>query len=412
MGLGIWAIKASYDHVASEISSLIQVIPFGWLGLLFGATLLTNGALMWRSQRRYMLAPEPFSRWWVLGGIIAVITATWASTTWMLSVAQPEQQLSAIQSGLTVAAGTGGALGLALIARKQWHQENVHLHERQVAVEQQRDADERRFLESYNTSLQLLESESSQTRQGGLALLESIGDKYPDWQATVIRTLCSFLQRPLPPSVSKSDLCEESSPEWMEAYQERLQAINILIRHLPSNIDREWPESIELSNGEWGHHPWELTGAVIPTLELHGKELRNANFRNSVIINPMKVSKSTLLGVKLTDAKISNGVWVVHSEVLDTEFDRTSIGYLSIAQSYLSQVTFHNSSFTGPVIVGSETKFRMGVNFTGAQYKQAPEFRGALVDKDGWGNKIPGWILRSNPDQGPWHRLRPESNSD
>ncbi|MGW9447111.1 pentapeptide repeat-containing protein, partial [Bacillus mobilis] len=378
MGLGLWVITASHNHVASELSSLLQIVPVGWFGLLCGAILLTNGALMWRAQRRHTLTPAPFSRWWVLGGIVAVIAATWSSTTWMLSVAQPEQQLSAIQSGLTVAAGTGGALGLALIARKQWHQENVHLHERRAATQQQRDADERRFLESFNTALQLLESEISQTRQGGLALLESIGEKYPDWQSTVVRTLCSFLQRPLPSGIKIPDPSETPSPNWLEAYQERLQAINILVRHLPSNTETEWRGGMEFSNGEWGHHPWELAGAVIPNLELRGKELRDADFSGSVIVNPITINNSTLLGTKFTDAIISEGVRAVNATILDTDFERTSIGYLTIAQSHLSHVTFRDSSFLGPVIVGTETRLKMGVNFTGAQYKRAPEFRGAL----------------------------------
>ncbi|MEU2944940.1 hypothetical protein ABZ617_02810 [Nocardiopsis alba] len=300
---------------------------------------------------------------------------------------------------------------MALIARKQWHQENMHLHERQVANQQQFDADERRFIESFKTALQLLESETSQTRQGGLALLESIGEKYPEWQSTVVRTICSFLQQPLPPGVKIPDPEETPSPNWLETYQERLQAINILIRHLPINAESARNSFIEPSAGGWGHHPWELAKAVIPTLELHGKELRDADFSGSTIINPIKINSSKLSGVKFTDAALPKGVWPVNSKLVDTEFDRASIGYLSISQSYLSQATFRDTFFAGPVIVGTETKLKMGVDFTGAQYERAPQFRGALVDKDGWGNKIPGWIPRTDPEEGPWHRLRPESTT-
>src|SRR6266702_3103719 len=54
--------------------------------------------------------------WWVLLAAIAIAAATWAATTWLLSVAghNPSLRIQAIKVGLTVAAGTGGAAALLL----------------------------------------------------------------------------------------------------------------------------------------------------------------------------------------------------------------------------------------------------------------------------------------------------------
>src|SRR4051794_8783487 len=91
-----------------------------------------------------MTAPRrplrPVSWWWVVFGIAAVGAAIWGSTLWLLAQThglhgadRTTARLDAIKTGLSIGAGTGGAVALLLAMRWQWLSERDQLHREQVA---------------------------------------------------------------------------------------------------------------------------------------------------------------------------------------------------------------------------------------------------------------------------------------
>jgi hypothetical protein len=69
--------------------------------------------------------------WWlVVAGLVIAVLAGWSAISWLLGEAdagtlRAQARIDAIRTGLTVIAGTGGAVGLVLAARRQWLSERA-----------------------------------------------------------------------------------------------------------------------------------------------------------------------------------------------------------------------------------------------------------------------------------------------
>ena len=153
-------------------------------------------------------------------------------------------RIDAIRTGLTVAAGTGGAAALLLAMRRQWDTERSHAHE-------EFDAGERRITELYTKAVDQLGSDMAPVRLGGLYALERLAQGNPGHRQTIVDVVCAYLRMPytLPRAVSTSSRpatmrqlrqartkAVDSSPapphNPLEEHQVRLTAQRILQRHL------------------------------------------------------------------------------------------------------------------------------------------------------------------------------------
>jgi hypothetical protein len=86
---------------------------------------VNDGTVMWRSKRRERAEAtvtrlQPISMWLLLLVVVVIVAVTWPLAAWLYGVAgnDPARQIEAIKTGLTVAAGTGGAFGLLLAFRR------------------------------------------------------------------------------------------------------------------------------------------------------------------------------------------------------------------------------------------------------------------------------------------------------
>ncbi|PRX97918.1 hypothetical protein CLV72_105271 [Allonocardiopsis opalescens] len=153
--LGAVGLAAALVLVADRLVPWLAGLPWPGIIALAGALLIAAAIGMTLTRKpssdseEAPPSPQPISWWWVLAGAGFVVIATWYSTAWLLDVATPEQRLEAIRAGLTVGAGTGGAVALLLAVRRQWHQEVAHRHQEKVAAETQFDATERRVTDLY-----------------------------------------------------------------------------------------------------------------------------------------------------------------------------------------------------------------------------------------------------------------------
>jgi hypothetical protein len=172
---------------------------------------------------------RPISWWWVAFGIAAVGAAIWISIWWLLAQThglhgtdRATTRLDAIKAGLSIGAGTGGAVALLLAMRRQWLSERDQLHREQVADATQHhaervasasehDAAERRVTDLYVKAVEQLGSDQAVVRLGGLYALERLAQNNSDHQQTIANVLCAYLRMPYAPpgEIPESDDVEQ-----------------------------------------------------------------------------------------------------------------------------------------------------------------------------------------------------------
>ncbi|MGK5558904.1 hypothetical protein ACSNOI_45615, partial [Actinomadura kijaniata] len=160
--------------------------------------------------------------WWgYTVAAVVVVALTGVAIWWLLGEAGGDAKLriEAIRTALTVGLGAGGAFALLINARRQWLQEQAHLHaERTDALNQQhqdrqhahqerladaaeRDALERRVTELYNAAATQLSSDKAPVRLTALYTLERLAGANPDHQQTIVNIICAYLRMPyIPPA--------------------------------------------------------------------------------------------------------------------------------------------------------------------------------------------------------------------
>ncbi|WBC17741.1 pentapeptide repeat-containing protein [Micromonospora sp. WMMA1998] len=218
----------------------------------------------------------------VLAGFVA--TAAGVSAYFLLSLvkgvgSQAEEarlQIEAIKTGLTVGAGTGGALALLLTARKQWLSEREHLLQIRTSQVAERDAEERRITDLYAKAAELLGHDRPSARIAALYALSRLGENNPTHRNTVVNLICGYLR--LAPPV---DLAQASPWSFRDELEVRYTAQRILKRHLAGGDDAARWESVEL----------DLTGATLYDFDVEGCRLKRGVFRGCIFQGHSKFSR-------------------------------------------------------------------------------------------------------------------------
>lgn len=171
--------------------------------------------------------------WWlVLGGLTVAILLGWAVIALLLKEAdqgttRAQLRIDAIRTGLSVVAGTGGAMALLLAARRQWlseraqrHQEGVDAdararQERAYALDEETadagrrhqdrlaritefDATERRVTDLFSKAVDHLGNDKAAVRLGGLYGLERLASGNDEHRQAVVDVICAYLRMPDP----------------------------------------------------------------------------------------------------------------------------------------------------------------------------------------------------------------------
>src|SRR5207248_204865 len=229
------------------------------------------------------LKPLRVMPWWLVAlGLVFALAAGWLVLVWLLGEAdqgttRAQLRIDAIRTGLTVVAGTGGAVALLLGARRQWlsertqrhaervaadrraHDIRVQDHEEATAAEAQRhqqrlagqselDATERRITELYTRAVDQLGSGRAAVRLGGLYALERLAQDHPTQRRTVADIVCAYLRMP----VGDADGPQEQHV--------RRTAQRLLTRHLRA----------EDADTYWGGVRVDLVGAHLVDFDASG----------------------------------------------------------------------------------------------------------------------------------------------
>ncbi|MBO3732780.1 pentapeptide repeat-containing protein [Glycomyces niveus] len=304
-------------------------------------------------------------RWiWVVAVAGIVVAGVSVGAWWLvdpLSAETPADKASALQATFTLAFGFGGVATLALFARRQWHQERVHEHDRAVAAEAQYDAEQRRITEQYVKAVELLGHESASVRLAGLYALDRLGRNHPEQRQMISEVWCAYLRRRYRPpravllGTSADDALDlqfdgEAGPggadelEALDEYEVRATAQRLLARHLRD------PRPAELRNGErppaseeyWDLQRIDLTKAtlvsmdfrdcVFPRTDAGGLRChRRAQFDRAVFTSKVLLERS----------KFHGGVSFFDTHLAD------DVSFLEA--TFLDRVTFRNAKFSGGV---------------------------------------------------------------
>jgi uncharacterized protein YjbI with pentapeptide repeats len=164
--------------------------------------------------------------WWlVLAGFVVAILLGWVVVAWLLREAdqgttRAQLRIDAIRTGLTVVAGTGGAVALLLAARRQWLSERAQRHQERVDAQTQAsqeqtaaatqqhqdrlsriteyDATERRVTELFAKAVDHLGNDKAAVRLGGLYGLERLAHNNEEYRQTIVDVICAYLRMPDP----------------------------------------------------------------------------------------------------------------------------------------------------------------------------------------------------------------------
>jgi hypothetical protein len=214
----------------------------------------------WRSKRRERAEEtvtrlRPISPWLLLLAGVVIVAVTWPLTRWLYGIAgdDPARRIEAIKTGLTVAAGTGGAFALLLAFRRQLAteiiatetreaQEREHQQRDRAADASERDGEQRRITELYARAVDQLGNDQAPVRLGGLHALERLAQITPDQRQTIVDVICAYLRMPFALPEGKppgEDAPAEAHTRYEQRRQElqvRLTAQRILAAHLRPGV--------------------------------------------------------------------------------------------------------------------------------------------------------------------------------
>lgn len=229
---------------------------------------------------------RPIAWWVVLTGAAAVVAATFVATAWLLAeadkalpAARAGLRIDAIRTGLSVGAGTGGAIALLIAVRRQWLSERAQAHQETVAEFSDRDAAERRITELYFKAADQLGSDKAPVRLAGLYALERLAQDNPAHRQTVVNVICAYLRMPYTLTDGTDPIENGSDPR--EEYQVRLTAQSILARHLGAALAHGSRRSLQHAE-LWEGIRLELSGATLIDFDLTDATIGEADFYHAI----------------------------------------------------------------------------------------------------------------------------------
>jgi uncharacterized protein YjbI with pentapeptide repeats len=352
--------------------------------------------------------------WWlVLLGLGVAVLAGWLVLTWLLDEAdsgdpQAALRIDAIRTGLTVVAGTGGAVALLLAARRQWineraqrHEETVATHERvhreraQVHLEavdlatqqhQERqaraaehDATERRVTELYTKAVDLLGSDRPAVRTGGLYALERLAQDHPGHRQTIVDVICAYLRMP----AAIEDELER---------QVRVTAQRLLGRHLRATADAKFWPGIQLDLAGARLVGFDLAGCTVETADLTGASFAGpGTFAGAVVKQTLGMSRASFDSMAtFDDMRVDGGASFADTRFEglasfqsaqfagETSFERAHFADAALFQRVtFEQPTVFDRARFGAVATFSRATFAAGIAIEHAVFAGTAHFRAA-----------------------------------
>ncbi|MBQ1081818.1 pentapeptide repeat-containing protein [Nocardiopsis sp. B62] len=327
--------------------------------------------------------------WFVLGFFV-VAASTWIATSWLLAEAADGQRIEAIRTGLTIGAGTGGAMALIISARRQWLGERSHLHDMAVSRNNLKDAQEKRVTELQANASDQISSESPAARLSGLYTLERLAQNNPEYRQTITNIICAYLRMA---SSSTNDTQKEGqNSDFFPAISQEEREVRLTAQEILSNHLRPIQEND--SKSYWPNISLDLSRANLVDFNLDGCELnkltcRNANFQGSSSFRRAKIEfadfshstfsqsahfeQSKFSQIATFDSTNFEGGCHFESAIFS---DKTSFSRSRFSRS----ADFTDSSFRGSANF-SLSKMRGSAQFYRCKFNQGADFGAAHLNR-------------------------------
>ncbi|VVJ18357.1 Uncharacterised protein [Amycolatopsis camponoti] len=296
---------------------------------------------------------------------------------------------------MTVAAGLGAGLALALTTRRQWLAERAQGHTED-------DTADRRVTELYTMAVGQLGSDNAAVRVGGLYALERLAQDNASHRQTIVEVICGYLRisdntlrNPYKAMTADASIADgrgtlSGAPDRrtdrdVAELQVRLTAERILTTHLQP--DRSWAD-IPHNPKFWSNIDLDLSGANLVDFNLHNCQVANANFRNATFAGTTDFGgirferHADFTGTEfLGDADFSLAEFLWHATFGQAHFgEDTSFEWAELC----GRADFHNCIFGGTSnfdraqfnrhATFGEATFYSLANFTQAQFSESVTF--------------------------------------
>jgi len=361
---------------------------------------------------------RPIAWWWVAVGLVAVATAIWGSTWWLLTETHglhgadlATARMDAIKTGLSVGAGTGGAVALLLALRRQWlserdqiHREEVarltQVHSERVATASEHDASERRVTDLYVKAADQLGSDKAPVRLAGLYALERLAQDNPTQRQTIVDVLCAYLRMPFTLPAAGAPADDAIQNVIREECQVRSTAESILTAHLAASYEGG-PDMPERPDDPrfWAGMNINLTGATI-TGRFAFCRFAQAIFNGAVFVN---------------GGSFSHAIFERDGFFRGAQFKKSAAHFY--AARFGHRAVFHDADFGPEEAIFREARFHGLTLFDKSPVPNGIEFRDAraLIDFETfWGNTRwwpAGWSAQDHDrdsDEPGWGLVVPD----
>jgi hypothetical protein len=281
-----------------------------------------------------------------------------------------------IRNALTVGAGLGGLLALALSFRRQHHTEHQQRHleyvtqqaheqrerdlrqREEAAKASEDDALQRRITELRIQAVAQLGHDRAAVRIGGLHNLERLGSMYPELRQTVLDEICAYLRMPFDPKATKRNASETGQEQ-----QVRDVALALVIRHLRRD-----------EGGYWEHERIDLSHAVLSNANFSYCKFRRAVFRGTEFQGTTRFGTAHFQGfANFNRARFANNAWFT-----TTRFD--------------DAVVFTSTRFEG-ITWFKDSQLHGDISFDNAKIRKGhelalPDCEGTFEEREG----DPDWL--------------------
>ncbi|MEV3936758.1 pentapeptide repeat-containing protein [Glycomyces sp. NPDC049804] len=346
------------------------------------------------------------TRWWpwIVVALVAIMGGWLLAWLLVLPMAgsNPDAQVNAVQATFTIAFGLGGLVGLALIARRQWHQERAHRLQERIHEHDRFDARERRITEQYIKAIEQLGHEKTPVRLGGLYALDRLGRDHPEHRQAIAEVWCAYLRRRyLPPSdlvdatvgeVSPRDIgVQEPSTSDQDAYDEaevRMTAQRLLASHLkdPRPHDQRDGGLPAECRQYWRLDRLDLNGATLINADFSGCTLPPVDAYRALFINRTSFEFTHFTSdARFDDARFRGEAWFSITRFAgDARFDRAhfaDIAWFPEAQ-FADFTRFAEARFDDDAAF-FDARFEVNVDFDKAHFEGEALFMRAVFVRNG-----------------------------
>lgn len=225
-----------------------------------------------------------------------------------------------------------------------------------IADSNERDAAARRVTELFAKAVEQLGSTAAAVRLGGLYALERLAQTNEDQRQIVINVICAYLRMPydartpfdLQRQLETEGGVKQSGDDRVRSAEKqvRLAAQRILVDHMPTRGAVDQPAS-------WGTFTLDLTGAVLFELDLDGREVGPARFRDATFHGFSSFRSTVFTGpAEFNVATFANYAMFQDAEFLDAaNFYRTRFESVHRFRNstFRSKARFDHAIFEGDI---------------------------------------------------------------